>query len=151
MNVLLKKKKLPSSLCLFGVGCCFLLQGIFPTQGSNLCWSCLYLAGGFFTYWAIRKGLYKYCIIVLCCLTKNKRCDLRGIQSYKGLSKWCRVRNLPANAGDLRDPGLKIPESGRSPGEGNSYPLQYSCLGNPMDRGAWQATVHGVTRGRHSD
>ena len=43
------------------------------------------------------------------------------------------------NAGD---PGLN-PGLGRSPGEGNSNPLQYSCLGNPMDRGAWQATVHG--------
>ena len=46
------------------------------------------------------------------------------------------------NAGDL---GL-IPESGRSPGEGNVYPLQYSCLGHPLDRGAWQATVPGVTQ-----
>ena len=46
------------------------------------------------------------------------------------------------NAGDL---GL-IPGSGRLPGEGNGYPLQYSCLGNPMDRGAWWATVHGVTK-----
>ena len=45
------------------------------------------------------------------------------------------------NAGDL---GL-IPVSGRFPGEGNGNPLQYSCLDNPMDRGAWQATVHGVT------
>ena len=44
------------------------------------------------------------------------------------------------NAGDLGS----IPGSGRSPGEGNGYPLQYSCLENPMDRGAWQATVHGV-------
>ena len=52
------------------------------------------------------------------------------------------VKNLPANAGDL---GL-IPMSGRSFGEGNSYPLQYSCLGNPLDRGAWQATVHGVAK-----
>ena len=42
-----------------------------------------------------------------------------------------------------------IPELGRCPGEGNGNPLQYSCLGNPMDRGAWQATVHGVTRVRH--
>ena len=49
------------------------------------------------------------------------------------------------NAGD---PGL-IPGSGRSPGEGNGNPLQYSCLENPMDRGAWQATVHGFTRVRH--
>ena len=46
------------------------------------------------------------------------------------------------NAGDL---GL-IPGSGRSPGEGNGNPLQYSCLGNPMDRGAWRATVHGVAK-----
>ena len=46
-----------------------------------------------------------------------------------------------SNAGD---PAL-TPESGRSPGEGNGNPLQYSCLGNPMDRGAWRATVHGVT------
>jgi len=51
------------------------------------------------------------------------------------------VKNLPANAGD---PG-SIPELGRSPGEGNGYPLQCSCLGNLMDRGAWRATVHGAT------
>ena len=43
------------------------------------------------------------------------------------------------------DPG-SIPGSGRSPGEGNDNPFQYSCLKNPMDRGAWQATVHGVTK-----
>ena len=53
-----------------------------------------------------------------------------------------RVKNLPANAGDVGS----IPGSGRSPGEGNGNPLQYSCLGNPMDRGAWQATFHGVTK-----
>ena len=46
------------------------------------------------------------------------------------------------------DPGL-IPGSGRSPGEGNGNPLQYSCLENPMDREVWQATVHGVTRVGH--
>ena len=53
------------------------------------------------------------------------------------------VKNLPANAGDLRDMG-SISELGRSPGEGNGNPLQYSGLENPMDRGAWWATVHGV-------
>ena len=47
------------------------------------------------------------------------------------------------SACNVGDPGL-IPGLGRSPGEGNAYPLQYSCLENPMDRGAWQATVHGV-------
>ena len=50
------------------------------------------------------------------------------------------AKNLPANTGDV---GL-IPVSGRSPGEGNGNPLQYSCLGNPMDRGVWRAAVHGV-------
>ena len=56
-------------------------------------------------------------------------------------------KNLPASAGDLRDVG-SIPGWGRFPGEGNGNPLQYSCLENPMDRGAWQATVHGVTKSR---
>ena len=55
------------------------------------------------------------------------------------------VKNLPANAGDA---GL-IPGSGRSPGEGIGNPLQYSCLENLMDRGAWQAIVHGVARVGH--
>ena len=52
------------------------------------------------------------------------------------------VKNSPANAGDM---GL-IPGLGRSPGEGNGNPLQYSCLGNLMDRGAWRATVLGVAK-----
>ena len=55
------------------------------------------------------------------------------------------VKNLPANVRDTRDVGL-IPGSGRSPGEGNGNPLQYSCLENPLDRGAWQAIVHGVAK-----
>ena len=55
------------------------------------------------------------------------------------------VKNLPANAGDIRDTGL-IPGSGRCPGGGHSNPLQYSCLENPMDRGVGQATVHGVPK-----
>ena len=53
------------------------------------------------------------------------------------MAQW--VKNPPANAGDTRDAG-SIPGSGRSTGGGNGYPLQYSCLENPMDRGAWQAT-----------
>ena len=51
------------------------------------------------------------------------------------------VKNLSANARDIRDTGL-IPGSGRSPEGGHGNPLQYSCLENPVDRGAWQATVH---------
>ena len=52
------------------------------------------------------------------------------------------VKNPRANAGDMSS----IPGSGRSPGGGNGNPLKYSCLGNPMDRGAWWATVHGVAK-----
>ena len=55
------------------------------------------------------------------------------------------VKNPPANAGDM----CLIPGSGKSPGEGNGNPFQYSYLENPMDRGPWQATVHGVARIRH--
>ena len=56
------------------------------------------------------------------------------------------VKNSPANTGDM---GL-IPGSGRSPGEENGNPLQYSCLGNPKDRGAWQATARGCKRVRYN-
>ena len=55
------------------------------------------------------------------------------------------VKNPPANAGDARDEG-SIPGSGRFPGGGNGNPLQYSYLGNPKDRGAWWASVHGITK-----
>ena len=53
------------------------------------------------------------------------------------------TKSPPANAGDA----VLIPGSGRSPGEGNGNPFWYACLENPMDRGAWLATVHGVTKG----
>ena len=55
------------------------------------------------------------------------------------------VKNPSVNAGDIRDSGL-FPGSGRSPGEGRSSSLQYSCLENPMDRGAWWAVVHRVAK-----
>ena len=54
-------------------------------------------------------------------------------------------KNPSASAGDARDMGL-IPRSGRSSGGGNGNPFQYSCLENSMDRGAWQATVHRITK-----
>ena len=57
------------------------------------------------------------------------------------------LKNLPANAGNRRDSGL-VPGQGRSPGGGNGSLLQYSCLENSMDRGAWQAIVHRVAQSR---
>ena len=55
------------------------------------------------------------------------------------------VKNAHANSGDLRDMG-SVPGLGRCPGGGHGNPLQYSCLENPMDKGGWQATVHGVAK-----
>ena len=64
----------------------------------------------------------------------------------KGFFGGSVVKKPPVNAADK----VLISGSGRSPGEGNGNPLEYSCLGNPMDRGAWWATAHGVTRVRHN-
>ena len=66
----------------------------------------------------------------------------RGVFSFSG---GAMVTNLAANEGDAGDVG-SIPGSGPSPGGGNGSPLQYSCLENPMDRGASWAIVHGVTK-----
>ena len=66
-------------------------------------------------------------------------CPAVGLLGFPGGSE------VKASASNVGDPGW-IPGSGRSPGEGNGNPLQYSCLENPMDRGAWQATVHGVAK-----
>ena len=59
------------------------------------------------------------------------------------------VKNPPADAGNAGDAGL-IPGSGRSPGGGHGDLLLYSCLKNPMDRGAWRVTVHKIARGTHN-
>ena len=63
------------------------------------------------------------------------------LSRYMGFPGGSVVKNLPANAEEVGS----IPGSGRSPGEGNGSPLQYSCLENPIEGGAWWATVHGVT------
>ena len=81
-------------------------------------------------------------------LRKNQHCqhlDLGFLASRMGFSHSSVGKESACSAGDL---GL-IPELERSPGEGNGNPLQYSYLENPMDRGTWQATVHGVTRVQH--
>ena len=70
---------------------------------------------------------------------------LQLIQDHRASRVAQVVKNLPANSEDARDMGL-IPESGRFPGEGNGNPLQYSCLENPTERGAWWATVYGVPK-----
>ena len=64
---------------------------------------------------------------------------------FRGPQVALMIKNLPANAGDIRDVNL-ITGLRRSPGGGHGNPLQYSCLENPLDRGTWQATVHSVTK-----
>ena len=71
--------------------------------------------------------------------------ELRITEGRMGFLAGLVVKNLPANEGDIRDMG-PIPGSGRSPGGEHGNPLQYSCLENSMDRGAWWATVHGVAK-----
>ena len=69
--------------------------------------------------------------------------EIKIYQEFLGIPGGTTVKNPPASAGDVRDAG-SIP--GGSPGEGNGNLLQYSCLENSMDRGAWQATVHGIAK-----
>ena len=68
------------------------------------------------------------------------------VYKYLGYLDGSVVKNPPAKVGDVGS----IPGLGRSPKEGNGNPPQQSCLGNPMDRGTWRATFHGVTRVRHN-
>ena len=94
---------------------------------------------------------------LICCVSKAGiafACDLWlgwvfqviGFPDGPGASQvLAMVKNLPANARDARDMG-SIPGLGRPPGVENGNPLQYSCLKNPMDRGAWWATVQGVSK-----
>ena len=74
-----------------------------------------------------------------------KKIAINSSYSMSSFPGGAMVKNLPANSVDKRDIGL-IPGSGRSPGERNSNPLQYSYLENPMDRGTWLAAVHAVTK-----
>ena len=108
-----------------GVGSLSLLQGIFPTQGLNsgLCQNC-----SLQTQWLSKdqwsKEIWTQLIIFF---------------SFPDGSDW---KKSAYNEGDLSS----IPGLGRSLGEGNGHPLQHSCLKNPMDRRAWWATVHGITK-----
>ena len=80
------------------------------------------------------------------CLQKQIKLSHQNVFSC-GLPQWLSGKESTCNAGAVGDVGLN-PGLGRSPGGGHGNPLQYSCLGNPIDRGAWWATVHGVAKSR---
>ena len=173
-----------------GVGCHALLQGIFPTQGSNPGLMSPALVGEFFTTSATWETLFSICVCVhmhVCvfaptslfvsvCVNRFSRVQLfawimpvysflarfffflmwivfsslswiyYNIVSVLGFPGGSVVTNTPTNAGDQGS----IPGSERSTGEETGNPLQYSCLENPMDRGAWWATVHTIAKSQTS-
>ena len=99
---------------------------------------------------AMQRGTQKLCVptwenLVRSFTVNGSTVGLLRLGCMQGFPDGTVVKNPPANAGDTRETGL-IPGSGRSPREGNGNPLQYSCLGNSMDRGAWWATVYGVAK-----
>ena len=118
---------------------CFFLAVLFGMRDLNsltrdqTCTPCTGSAE--FNHWTTRKSPQ----IIIVHLLHSSHCS-----GFKGFPGGSAVKNPPANMGDM---GL-IPESGRSNGAGNGSPPQYSCMENPMDRGAWWATVHGVAKYR---
>ena len=101
----------------------------------------------FLTYKSINDYLDSFITISLICILFKCINTIKPhyFNLYTWLSWYLSSRQSPCNAGDARDIG-SIPGLGRSPEGGNSNPLQYSCLGNPMERGAWWAIVHAVTK-----
>ena len=87
------------------------------------------------------------CVYIHKYMKSNRGVPRWSVQWLRGFLVVLVVKNQPANAGDLRE-ASSIPGLGRCPGGGHGNPLQYSCLENPRDRGAWRATVHGVAEGR---
>jgi len=102
---------------------------------------CIYIHIHIYTYMCV----YYIYIYTYVCVIYMYICIIYIYYMYEASHMALVVKNLPANAGDIRDPG-SIPGLARSPGGGHDNPLQHSCLENPMDRGAWWAAVHGVTR-----
>ena len=154
-----------------GVGCHFLLQGIFLTRGSNLglphCGQTLYRLshqGSLLCFLGLAVGcsrkkkknlwerIHETRMVDCWFLVKLRHGYVRSLANFSNFCDHLKpylvvllVKNLPAKARDARDMGL-IPGLGKSPGEGNSNPLQYSCLENPMDEkpGALQSNSQRV-------
>ena len=134
-----------------GVGCHFLLQGFILTLGSNPCLLCLLHCRWTLCYWATREAhLLLWEGIKMRNLPWCWYHYLLGKYFDSSILKGSSSGHLDGeesacNPGDLRDVVL-IPGLGRSHGKGNGNPLKYSCLEDPMDRGACQTTVHGVAK-----
>ena len=98
----------------------------------------------------LHRYIYRVCVCVCVCVCTQLLSPVwlfvtHGVVAHRASQVVLLLKYLLANAGDIWDIGL-IPRSGRSPGEENSKPLQYSCLETPMDRGAWRAIVHSIAK-----
>ena len=111
----------------------FGMQDLSPLTRDQTCTPCIGSAE--FNHWTTRKSPQ----IIIEHLLHSSHCS-----GFKGFPGGSAVKNPPADTGNMD----LIPGSGRSTGTGNGNPPQYSCLENPMDRGAWRATVHGVAKYR---
>ena len=123
-----------------GVGCHFLLQCVKVKSESEVTQSCPTLSDPMD---CSLPGSSIHGIFQVRVLECERSSNLET--SPRWLPRWLSGKESACRAGDAGS----IPGLGRSPGERNGNPFQYSCLGNPMDRGAWWATVHGVSRDRH--
>ena len=92
-------------------------------------------------FWEVKIKLQDNWILTLIIKLKQSRHFSIDINNEIGPPRWLSTKESTGQAGDVG----AIPGPGRLPGEGNSIPLQYSCMGNSMERGAWWATIHGVT------
>ena len=140
---------------------CFYLSGLWPTHSPHLLFTCLISSSPIFSFIHFNHrhsglhlgpihllGLYPLQLLnhpTSWVFTPVSLLPDKYIHTHMGFPGGTVAKNLPANAGDTIDSGL-IPGSGRSPRVGNGNPLQFSCLENSLDRGAWLATVHGVTK-----
>ena len=111
-------------------------------NGTPLQYSCLENPRDRGACWAAVCGEVRPCPPLPPASNTSYLPDFSVFNLHLGFPGGSMVKNPPANAVDLGS----IPGSGRSPGEGNGNPLQYSCLENPMDRGSWWATVHAVAK-----
>ena len=123
-----------------GMGCHFLLQGLFLIQGLNLP----------LPHWqtdSTPRGLGKPCLQLQfpASAPRSAHSEVWGAVFHFQLPWWLSGKESACNAGDVGS----IPGSGGSPGGGHNIPLQYSCLENPTDRGAWRAAVHKIATAAH--
>ena len=120
------------------------VHGIF--QAKKLEWVAIFLLQGIFPTPRLNPGLL-HCRQILYRLSSKGSPSQVALVVKKNKTKQKKNKKTPANAGGIRDMGL-ISGLGRSPGGEHSNPLQYPCLENPTDRGAWRATVHEAAKSR---